>query len=139
MNSVFFKDFVFRIHRILKYPWIQMLADWLYSTIEHAVENFAYLADNRSLWFFSLRLNEKPPYYLSKKRPRNLKHRTFFQSHFFQGLKKIRIFFRVFFPEFFYWNFFSRDVCCKSICLCSKFFFWVIRPYICIRPWVAKI
>jgi len=40
--SLFFEDFVFRIQRILEYPWIQMFANWsvqyLY-TIEHAVEN----------------------------------------------------------------------------------------------------
>jgi len=36
MNSVFFfKDFVFRIKRILKYPWIQMFADWSCTVLVH--------------------------------------------------------------------------------------------------------
>ena len=44
MNPVFFDEIVFRIQSILKYPWIQMFADWsctvqLY-TIEHAVKKY---------------------------------------------------------------------------------------------------
>ena len=43
--SLSFEDFVFRIQRILKYPRIQMFADWLCKylyTMKHTVENIAY-------------------------------------------------------------------------------------------------
>ena len=33
--SLFFEDFVFRIQRILKYPWIQMFADWSCTVLVH--------------------------------------------------------------------------------------------------------
>ena len=40
MNSVFFEDFVFRIQRILEYPWIQMFADWSCTVLFYLISYF---------------------------------------------------------------------------------------------------
>ena len=33
--DIYFEDFVFRIQKILKYPWIQMFADWSRTVLVH--------------------------------------------------------------------------------------------------------